>query len=103
MTEYVTIDFHELDFEYTAKAVFMINPPVQRHFNYWQDLYEFMKNKAYEYLRDKKCLSFSTYGFDLYGYFREDGTKVIRASVSGHMAHNYLERTNVISEHKEAA
>lgn len=103
MTEYVSIDLDERDFELTAKAVFMMNPSVRGRYTYWQDLYEFMKDMASQYLTNKGCLSFSTYGFNLNGYFREDGTKVIRASVSGHMAHNYLERINVISENKEAA
>ncbi|MEY4333020.1 MAG: hypothetical protein RLZZ196_1758 [Bacteroidota bacterium] len=101
MTEYVTIDLDERDFELTAKAVFMMNPSVRSHYNYWEDLLEFMKDMASHYLTNKDCLSFSTYGFNLNGYFRKDGTKVIRAAVAGHMAHNYLLRTNVISEYKD--
>lgn len=88
------IDEH--DFEYTAKAVYIMNVSVRESYDSWEDLREFMINMAYTYCH--KSNSFSTSGFCLTAYDDTSGERVVRASVMGYVAFQYAERTQRIKE-----
>jgi hypothetical protein len=89
------IDEH--DFEYTAKAVYIMNVSVRESYDSWEDLREFMISMAYAYCH--KSNSFSTSGFNLTAYASPDGKeRVVRASVMGYVACQYAERTQRIKE-----
>jgi hypothetical protein len=89
------IDEH--DFEYTAKAVYLMNVSVRESYDSWEDLREFMINMAYTYCHESN--SFSTSGFCLTAYASPDGKeRVVRASVRGYVACQYAERTQRIKE-----
>jgi len=89
------IDEH--DFEYTAKAVYLMNPSAREHYDSWEELREFMVSMAYTYCHEST--SFSTSGFNLTAYASPDGKeRVVRASVMGYVACQYAERTQRIKE-----
>lgn len=89
------IDEH--DFEYTARAVYLMNVSVRESYDSWEDLREFMISMAYTYCHESN--SFSTSGFNLTAYASPDGKeRVVRASVMGYVACQYAERANRIKE-----
>jgi hypothetical protein len=89
------IDEH--DFEYTAKAVYIMNVSVRESYDSWEDLREFMISMAYTYCHEST--SFSTSGFNLTAYASPDGKeRVVRASVMGYVACQFAERTQRIKE-----
>ena len=91
----MNIDEH--DFEYTAKAVYLMNVSVRESYDSWEDLRSFMVSMAYTYCHESN--SFSTSGFNLTAYASPDGKeRVVRASVSGYVAYQYAERAQRIKE-----
>lgn len=91
----MNIDEH--DFDYTAKAVYIMNPSAREQYDSWEDLRSFMVSMAYTYCHESN--SFSTSGFNLTAYASPDGKeRVVRASVMGYVACQYAERANRIKE-----
>lgn len=80
----------EYDFEHTARALMVMNESVSERFLDWEDLASFMRGMAYTYCNDSN--SFSTAGFVLTVFDASDGTRNVRASVSAHVAHRYVEK-----------
>ena len=80
----------EFDFEYTAQAVYIMNPSSAEQYDSWEDLKSFMVMMAYEY--GHKTNSFSTGGFQLTFFQGHDGEINCRASVSAYVAMKYLEK-----------
>jgi hypothetical protein len=91
----MNIDKH--DFEYTAKAVYIMNPSARENYETWEDLYEFMVDMAHAYCHESN--SFSTGGFCLTSYSSLDNReRYVRASVMGYVACQYAERSQRIKE-----
>ena len=89
------IDKH--DFEYTARAVHIMNPSARENYETWEDLLSFMISMAHTYCHETN--SFSTGGFNLTAYASPDGKeRVVRASVMGYVACQYAERSQRIKE-----
>ena len=89
-----SIHIDALDFENTAKAVFVMNPSVRERYDDWQELRSFMDLMAHSYMGPSN--SFSTSGFNLTAYDSEDGTRrMVRASVSAFTALSYLRENNL--------
>ena len=80
----------EFDFEYTAQAVYIMNPSSAEQYDSWEDLKSFMVMMAYQY--GHKTNSFSTSGFQLTFFQGHDGEINCRASVSAYVAMKYLEK-----------
>lgn len=87
---------NDTDFDYTAKAVYLMNVSVRESYDSWLDFREFMISMAYAYCH--KSNSFSTSGFCLTAYDDTSGERVVRASVMGYVAFQYAERANRIKE-----
>ena len=86
----MNIDY--VEFEYTAKAVFIMNPSSKERYDSWEELREFMIDMAYAYCHESN--SFSTGGFCLTAYNSLDGKeRYVRASVMAYVACNYAEKT----------
>ena len=90
----MNIDHH--DFDYTAQAVFIMNPSARDKYDSWEDLKSFMISMAHTYCHNTH--SFSTGGFCLTAYNDVSGERVVRASVMGYVAFQYAERANRIKE-----
>ena len=86
----------DTDFDYTAKAVYLMNVSVRESYDNWEDLRSFMVSMAYTYCHESN--SFSTSGFCLTAYDDITGERVVRASVMGYVACQYAERTQRIKE-----
>jgi hypothetical protein len=86
----------DTDFDYTAKAVYLMNVSVRESYDNWEDLRSFMVSMAYTYCH--KSNSFSTSGFCLTAYDDTSGERVVRASVMSYVAFHYAERTQQIKE-----
>jgi hypothetical protein len=86
----------DTDFDYTAKAVYLMNVSVRESYDSWEDLRSFMVSMAYTYCH--KSNSFSTSGFCLTAYDDQSGERVVRASVMSYLAFQYAERTQRIKE-----
>jgi len=78
------------DFERTAKALIVMNP--SDRYETWEDLVSFMTTMAYQY--SSKNNSFSTGGFVLTAYDGADGERSVRASVSAHVAFEYVKKVS---------
>jgi len=87
---------NDTDFDYTAKAVYLMNVSVRESYDSWEDLRSFMVSMAYTYCH--KSNSFSTSGFCLTAYDDQSGERVVRASVMSYLAFQYAERTQRIKE-----
>ena len=87
------MNIDEREFEYTAKAVFIMNPSAQERYDSWEDLKSFMVGMAYAYCHETH--SFSTGGFCLTAYNDASGERVVRASVMAYVACNYAEKTQL--------
>ena len=85
------------EFEYTAKAVYIMNDSSRERYDSWEELREFMIDMAYTYCHESN--SFSTGGFNLTAYNSPDGKeRVVRASVMAYVACQYAERSHRIKE-----
>jgi hypothetical protein len=85
------------EFEYTAKAVYIMNTSSRERYDSWEELYEFMVDMAYAYCHESN--SFSTGGFCLTAYSSLDNTeRYVRASVMAYVACQYAERSQRIKE-----
>jgi hypothetical protein len=81
---------NETDLECTAAAVYVMNEAVSDKFSSVELFKEFIVDMAHNYMNNSP--SFSTYGFCLTAYTMTDGERMVRASVSGHVAQRYLEK-----------
>jgi len=90
------MNINDTDFDYTAKAVYLMNVSVRESYDSWEDLRSFMVSMAYTYCH--KSNSFSTSGFCLTAYDDQSGERVVRASVMSYLAFQYAERTQRIKE-----
>jgi geranylgeranyl pyrophosphate synthase len=88
----------ENDFEYTAKAVFVMNPSARERYETWEDLKSFMVGMAYQYMDN--IASFSTSGFQLTSFKGSDAAdgNYVRASVSAYTAMKYVEQIQKAKE-----
>jgi hypothetical protein len=85
------------EFEYTAKAVYIMNDSARERYDSWEDLKSFMIGMAYTYCHESN--SFSTGGFCLTAYSSLDGKeRYVRASVMSYVACQYAERSHRIKE-----
>ena len=84
------MNIDEFDFEYTAKAVYIMNKSARDNYGSWEDLRSFMISMAYTYCHESN--SFSTGGFNLTAYNTPNGERSVRASVSGYVACKYAEK-----------
>ena len=80
----------EFDFEYTAQAVYIMNPSSAEQYDSWGDHKSFMVMMAYQYGHNTN--SFSTSGFQLTFFQGHVGEINCRASVSAYVAMKYLEK-----------
>jgi hypothetical protein len=88
------MNIDEREFEYTAKAVFIMNDSARERYDSWEDLKSFMISMAYTYCYESN--SFSTSGFCLTAYSSLDGKeRFVRASVMAYVACNYAEKTQL--------
>jgi hypothetical protein len=88
----MNIDEH--DFEYTARAVYIMNPSAKERYDSVEDLRSFMVSMAYQYMHESH--SFSTSGFCLTAYDSPSNERVVRASVMSYVAIQYLKDQGLI-------
>jgi hypothetical protein len=91
------MNINELEFEDTAKAVYIMNDSARERYDNWKELKEFMVDMAYAYCHESN--SFSTGGFVLTAYTSLDGKeRFVRASVMSYVALRYAERVTKLKE-----
>lgn len=81
----------DMDFENTAKALMILNPDTVMKHKSWQELVDFMIAMAETY--GYKSNHFSTGGFVLTFYDGHNGRRHARASVSGFVALNHVQKS----------
>jgi len=77
----------ETDFEWTAKAVYVLNPSAKLRYSSWKDLESFMVSMAYKYCHESDC--FSTGGFRLTAFYGGN-ERHVTASVSAYVVKTWL-------------
>ena len=84
-------DYSDMDFDNTARAVFIMNDSARERYDSWEDLRAFMLGLASQYSHNDGCTSLSTGGFQL-SFTRGDDKIYVTPSVSAYTAIRYLEQ-----------
>ena len=85
--------FDEYDLDNTASVLMEINPSARRAYKNIEDLKDFMRSMAYQYLLGKSTTFFGTLGFYLTSYKSSvDSETEVRATLSPYMVKRYLEK-----------
>lgn len=84
-------DYSDMDFDNTARAVYVMNESAQDKFSSWEGLREWMLSLASQYSYNDGCTSMSTGGFQL-SFTRSENKIYVTPSVSAYTAVRYLER-----------
>ncbi|MFZ9131566.1 MAG: hypothetical protein ACO20M_06370 [Methylophilaceae bacterium] len=85
----------ETDFEWTAKAVYVLNPSAKLRYSSWKELQSFMVSMAYRYCHETNC--FSTGGFRLTAFNGVGNERHVTASVSAYLAKTWLSEMDYIN------